>query len=191
MLNIQSICSSNSHLLIEKSASEWEKLKVMKIKTFSTLSIASLALIISACGNAGNTTVNNSTANTATKSNTAVVTNSNQTTVNNRAPVSNTAPTPAGDSDATKIQGELQVGKTESVILYVGMESGDYAGYCFTNDSEAGRAISAACKHREQCAVTGTVDYERGCKVPGLEATLSESGKITKVESAKSLGRKK
>ena len=111
--------------------------------------------------------------------------------MNNAAPVSNTAPAPAGESEASQIEGELQVGKTESVILYVGMESGDYAGYCFTNDSEAGRAILAACKDRDQCAVTGTIDYEGGCKVPGLEATLSESGKISKVVSVKSLGRKK
>ncbi len=166
-------------------------MKILKINTFSALSIASLALLFSACGSAGNTTANISTANTANKSNTSVVANSNQTAVNNTAPVSNTAPTPAGQSEASQIQGELQVGKTESVILYVGMESGDYAGYCFTNDSEAGRAILAACKDREQCAVTGTVDYQGGCKVPGLEATLSESGKISKVESVKSLGRRK
>ena len=154
------------------------------------LSIAS-ALLLSACGNAANTTANNSTANIASKSNTAVVTNSNQPAANNRAPVSNTAPTPQAKSDAEQIQGELQMGKTESVILYVGMESGDYAGYCFTNDSEAGRAILAACKDREQCEVRGTIDSDSGCKVPGLEATLSASGKITGVESAKSLGRKK
>lgn len=77
------------------------------------------------------------------------------------------------------------------MILYFGKESGDYAGYCFTNDSEAGRAILAACKNKEQCEVTGKVDYEGGCKVPGLEADLSASGKILKVESAKSLGGKR
>ena len=165
-------------------------MKIVKISTYSTLSIASVALLFSACGSAGNTTANISTANTSNKSNTSAVANSNQTAVNNKAPVTNTVPTP-GQSEASQIQGELQVGRTESVILYVGMESGDYAGYCFTNDSEAGRAILAACKDREQCAVTGTVDYEGGCKVPGLEATLSESGKISKVEAAKSLGRKK
>lgn len=154
------------------------------------LSIASLALLFSACGNAANTTANNSTANIANKSNTAVVANSNQPAVNNTAPVSNTATTPAAQSEAQKIQGELQVGKTESVILYVGMESGDYAGYCFTNDSEAGRAILAACKDKGQCEVTGTID-DSSCKVPGLEADLSASGKIVKVESAKPLGSRK
>jgi hypothetical protein len=97
---------------------------------------------------------------------------------------------PAGQSDAATIQGELQVGKAESVILYVGMETGDYAAYCFTNASEAGRAILAACKNKGQCEVTGTIaDYR--CKVPGLEADLSASGRIVKVQSVKSLGRKK
>jgi hypothetical protein len=164
-------------------------LKILNSTTFSTLSIASLALLFSACGQSGNTTATNPTANTANK-NTAVVVNSSPTPVNKTAPVSNTAPTPAGESEASEIQGELQVGKTESVILYVGSETGDYAAYCFTNDSEAGRAILAACKDREQCEVNGTVgDYR--CKVPGLEADLSASGKISKVASVKSLGRKK
>ena len=165
-------------------------MKILKTTAFPALSIASLALLFSACGSTGNTTANNSTANTANKSNTAVVANSTPTAANNTAPVSNTAPTPA-PSEASHIQGELEVGKTESVILYVGMETGDYAGYCFTNDSEAGRAILAACKDEDQCDVTGTVDYEKDCKVPGLEATLSASGRISKVESVKSLGRKK
>ncbi len=167
-------------------------MKTTKITTLSTLGIASLALIFSACASASNTTTNTSMTNSTTKSNTAVVVNSNQTAASNTTTVSNTAPTPAAaQSDASEVEGELQVGKTESVILYVGEETGDYAGYCFTNDSEAGRAILAACKDKERCSVKGTVDHEAGCKVPGLEADLSDSGKITKVESAKSLGRKK
>jgi hypothetical protein len=74
--------------------------------------------------------------------------------------------------------------------LYFGEESGDYAAYCFTNNSEAGRAILAACKNGEQCEFSGNVDAESGCKVPGLEADLSASGKVLKVESVRSLGRK-
>lgn len=98
--------------------------------------------------------------------------------------------TPASESEGQNIQGKLQAGKTESVILYVGTESGDYAAYCFTNDSEGGRKILAVCKNGKQCAVKGTVgDYE--CKVPGLEADLSYSAKILKVQSVKGLGRKK
>jgi len=163
----------------------------MKITTFSKLSIASFALLLSACGNAANTTANNSTTSITNRSNTAVVVNANQPAVNNRASVSNTATDTAGKSEGDRIQGELQVGKSDSVVLYFGKETGDYAGYCFTNDSEAGRAILAACKDRAQCEVTGKIDYEGGCKVPGLEADLSASGKIVKVESAKSLGSRK
>lgn len=102
-----------------------------------------------------------------------------------------TTPAPAqeGGEKVEKIRGELQVGKTESVILYVGEESGDYAAYCFANDAEAGRAILAACKNGERCEFSGKVDYAGRCKVPGLEADLSASGKVLKVESVKSLGR--
>lgn len=97
---------------------------------------------------------------------------------------------PAGDSE--NVSGELQIGKTTSVILYVGEETGDYAAYCFKNDSEAGRAILAACKNGEQCEVKATLgDTEADCKVPGLEANLSASFNLVKVASAKSLGRRK
>jgi hypothetical protein len=165
-------------------------MKIPKITILSTLSITSLTLLALACGNAADKSANNSTANITNKSNTAAVVNSNQAPANKTSPVANTSPTPASQSESSEIQGELQVGKTESVILYVGAESGDYAAYCFTNDSEAGRAILTACKNKEQCGVTGTVDDYR-CKVPGLEADLSASGKIVKVASVKSLGRKK
>src|ERR1044071_2840681 len=181
--------SPEASTLIERSASRRGKMKVMKIRIFSTLCIASLALLFSACGSTTNTTVNNSTANT-NKPNTAVVANSTQTPTINPTPVSNTAPAPADDSEASDVSGELQVGKTESTILYVGKETGDYAAYCFTNDSEAGRAVLAACKDGDECQVKGTVDDFK-CKVPGLEADLSASGKIVKVASVKSLGPRK
>ena len=164
----------------------------MRTKTLSTLSLASLALFLFACGSGGNTAANNSTATTVNK--TTTTTNSGPSVANNTAPAANTSPsaTPSGESqEDDNVTGELQVGKTESVILYVGQETGDYAGYCFTNDSEAGRAILAACKDKAQCEVIGKVDHEAGCKVPGLEATLSDSGKIVQVKSAKSLGSKK
>ena len=157
-------------------------------------SVATLAFTISSCDNkaGSNTAANNK--------NTAVVVNSNQTAVNSPTPASNTktandnkTPTPAapsGDSESENVSGELQTGKTESVILYVGEETGDYAAYCFMNDSDAGRAILAACKDKENCEVKATLG-EGGCKVPGLEADLSASFKIEKVSSAKSLGRRK
>ena len=164
------------------------------------LSLAMLAFSFSSC----KTTDSNPAAN-ANKSNNAVVVNSNQTAVNKMTPAANNAPgaannsaanktstaaTTADDTDASKIQGELQVGKTQSLILYVGMESGDYAAYCFANESEAGRAILAACKDKGQCEVTGTTESGK-CEVPGLEADLSDSGRITKVVSVKPLAGKR
>lgn len=99
---------------------------------------------------------------------------------------------PAGDSASEWVTGELQTGKTESLILYVGMETGDYAAYCFKNDSEAGRAILAACKSGERCEIRATLgDTETECKVPGLEANLSASFNVVKVVAVKSLGRRK
>ncbi|HEX8493839.1 MAG TPA: hypothetical protein VF658_13425 [Pyrinomonadaceae bacterium] len=89
-------------------------------------------------------------------------------------------------SESETYTGELQVGKIRSVILYFGEESGDYAAYCFTNKSKVGRAILAACKNRQQCQFTGKV-VGGACKVPGLEATLSDSGRIVSIKSVKSL----
>lgn len=166
----------------------------MKVKTYAILSIASSVLLLSACAGAANTTANSTTTNsstTTTTSNTTAAANSNRTAVTNSTPASNSTPAPATQGGEDKVEGELQVGKTESVILYLGKESGDYAGYCFKNDSDAGRAILAACKDREQCEVTGKVDYEAGCKVPGLEADLSGSGRILSVASAKRIAGKK
>jgi hypothetical protein len=119
-----------------------------------------------------------------------VLANSNQPTKNGGT-VSSSASTPTPKFEGEKIQGELQTGKTQSVILYFGQESGDYAGYCFANDSEAGRTILAACKDRAQCEIIAKLDYEAGCKVPGLEADLSNSGKILQVASASAIATKK
>ncbi len=92
------------------------------------------------------------------------------------------------EATAEAVTGTLQVGERESVILYFGEESGDYAAWCFENDSAAGKRILAACENGQECEVTGTIDYEAGCKVPGLEANLSASGKITSVESVSLIG---
>lgn len=101
--------------------------------------------------------------------------------------------TPEPDADAddsVSYKGALEVGKTDSTILYLGEESGDYAAFCFANNSDVGRAILAACKNGEQCEFVGAVDFESPCKVKNLEADLSASGRITAVESVKSLTRK-
>lgn len=162
-------------------------------KTFlSALSIAALAAF-SACSTptANTPAVNNS--NTATVVNTdpkpsntpPPAVNSANNASNAKTPAAKTAP--AASSEAQQIEGRYQTGKTESLILYVGMETGDYAAYCFANDSEAGRAIAAACKNGDECEVNAEMG-EGKCTVPGLEADLSDSGRISKVISVKSLG---
>ncbi len=172
----------------------------MKLNKIGLSALCAAMFALSACTTAEITNVKP----TANNSNAAV---SNQTNANKTVSVSNTPTNSSGNSNANKtsnpaetandsgeadeISGELQVGKTESVILYFGEESGDYAGYCFPNDSEAGRAILTACKDKQQCEVKGKVDYEAGCQVPGLEADLSAKGKILKVNSVKTSGRKK
>ena len=165
-------------------------MKLTKI-LLSTLSAALLALTFS-CSSAQNVNLSVN----VNKSNTATITNSNQTAVNKSTPAStatppvnktSASPTAEKSGDTQKISGELQNGKTESLILYVGMETGDYAAYCFDNDSDAGRAISAACKQGDRCEVNGEVAPGK-CTVPGLEASLSDSGRIVKVTSVKSLG---
>lgn len=84
--------------------------------------------------------------------------------------------------------GQLNRGKTESAIVSVGMETGDYAARCFDNDSEVGKQILAVCKNGDRCEVVITkTDFESQCKVEGLEADLSSSGKILSVKSVKKL----
>lgn len=158
----------------------------------SAISIAALA-VFSACSTPTATTpaVNNS--NTATvvntepkPSNTPLMpaANSANNASNAKAPAAKT--TPSANGEKRTVEGEYRAGKIESLILYVGMETGDYAAYCFKNDSEAARAISAACKNGEQCRVE--VEMGEGkCTVPGLEAELSDNGRIARVISAKSV----
>lgn len=88
--------------------------------------------------------------------------------------------------------GELNLGKTDSAIVSVGMETGDYAARCFANDSEVGRQILAVCKTGDECEIVAAkIDYEFQCKVEGLEADLSSSGKIISVKSVRKLPKKK
>jgi hypothetical protein len=172
-------------------------MKLTKI-LLSTLSAAALAF--SACSST--TTINvNTTLNNANKANTAIV--NSKPAVNNAAPAANTtgspavnkaasSPSPASDSEATKLEGQLHVGKTGSYLFYVGKETGDFAAFCFANESEAGRAILAACKDGDQCAITAEIEEDEGCKPdPGFEGDLSGRGRITKVESVKKLSGKK
>jgi hypothetical protein len=171
-------------------------------KTFLPVSsVFALAFVFSACSASPG---GNSITNNANQSNAATVVNASPKAENKTTPAANavnssnspankasTKPDPAsGSGEETTVSGKFQTGKTESLILYVGMETGDYAAYCFANDSEAGRAIAAACKNGDECEVTGeTADGK--CAVPGLEADLSASARIVKVKSVKSLGPQK
>lgn len=157
---------------------------------FSALSIALIACVLTACGGmkSSNANANASASNNANKAPAAAAANANQPAATNST---NTAAAPVNLADAEEIEGELQVGKTESVILYVGQETGDYAAFCFVNDSDVGKAIMAGCKDGDWCKVMGVIDFEASCTVPGLEATLSAAGRITKVASVKSSGPRK
>jgi hypothetical protein len=88
-------------------------------------------------------------------------------------------------------KGTLHAGKAESYMVYVGEQSGDLAAFCFANDSEAGRAILAACKDGETCEFTGKVDQGQECKVDKeTQKVLSGSGRVLSVTSVKSLSPK-
>ncbi len=93
-------------------------------------------------------------------------------------------------NETNTFKGALNVGKTISSILYVGEESGDYAAFCFANNSAVGRQILKTCKNGAQCEFTGDIDYEKACAVPNLEADLSAVGTITKLDSVKSFAAK-
>lgn len=85
-------------------------------------------------------------------------------------------------------KGTLHAGKSDSFMVYVGEESGDFAAFCFANDSEAGRAILAACKDGDTCEFTGRVDQGVECKVDKeTQKILSASGRILSVKSARAL----
>jgi hypothetical protein len=170
-------------------------MKTTKI-LLSTLGAAALAFTFSGCPSGGtNVTVN------VNKSNTVVVNNASPAAAKTAAPASSPASTPAANKNSSAatsetsgetqtVSGELQKGNAESVILYVGMETGDYAAYCFDNNTDDGRKILEACGNKMQCEVTAEIS-EGSCKVPGLEADLSDSGRIKKVVSVKTLGKKK
>ena len=156
------------------------------------VSVVSLLSLFAACGGSANININVANANANAAKANAATPSASATPASTAANNTNAAtPKTQAKGDEGEVDGELLVGKTESVILYVGEESGDYAAYCFANDSDAGKAILAACKDKQQCKVTGTIDGTAKCKVPGLEADLSDSGRITAVKSAKSLGKKK
>jgi hypothetical protein len=97
----------------------------------------------------------------------------------------------ANQPETVTYKGKLEIGKTESAIIYLGSESGDLAAFCFTNKSAVGRAILSKCKVGKQCEFTGRVDWNKSCSIkqfypagtdmPGLSA----SGKIISIKSVR------
>jgi hypothetical protein len=159
------------------------------------LSIA-LAFTFSSCsGTAGN----NAASNNANKSNNSTTPAEVEPSIVRTPPpenenVNNKVAAKTEEQETTEritIDGQLHFAKTGSHIFYVGKESGDFAAYCFANESEAGRAILAACKDGDQCEITGEVASDDKCNPPEYKGMLSGSAKIIKVKTVKKLTSKK
>jgi hypothetical protein len=89
-------------------------------------------------------------------------------------------------------KGTLHAGKTGSYLVYVGEETGDFAAFCFLNNSKPGRTILSACKNGDTCQFSGMVDQSKSCKVDAAtRKVLSGSGRILTVSSARSLSQAK
>ncbi len=95
------------------------------------------------------------------------------------------------DTETVTYNGRLEVGKTKSVILYLGSETGDLAAFCFLNKSAVGRAILSKCKPGKECEFTGKVNWDKSCDVkriyPGGKdlQQLSASAEIISVKSVR------
>jgi hypothetical protein len=91
-------------------------------------------------------------------------------------------------TETVTYQGKLIIGATESIIMYLGAESGDLAGFCFPNKSTVGRAILAKCKNGQQCKFTGKVDWNKSCE---YKANYSAQARIISVTSVRKIANKK
>ena len=85
-------------------------------------------------------------------------------------------------------KGQLQVGKGESTIVYLGKDTGDLAAFCFTNKSSIGRAILSKCKNKEQCKFSGRVDWSKPCNI---SESFSARAKIISLKSVRKFVRKR
>lgn len=94
----------------------------------------------------------------------------------------------AQNTERVTYQGKLIVGKNESIIMYLGSESGDLAGFCFPNKSTVGRAILAKCKNGQQCKFTGKVDWSKNC---AYKENYSAQAKIISVTSVRKISNRK
>ena len=94
----------------------------------------------------------------------------------------------AQNAEKVIYQGQLKIGKTESIIIYLSAETDDLLGFCFRNKSRVGRAILAKCRNGQECEFTGKVDWSRHCAFDEgfqSEAEIISVTKVRKVASGK------
>ncbi len=91
-------------------------------------------------------------------------------------------------SEMVTYEGQLQFGKRESTIVYLGEETGDLAAFCFTNKSSIGRTILSKCKNKELCKFSGRVNWNSSCSISG---GFSARAKIVSLKSVRKLVRKR
>jgi len=91
-------------------------------------------------------------------------------------------------SEMVTYEGQLQIGKRQSTIVYLGEETGDLVGFCFMNKSSIGRTILSKCKNKQQCKFRGRVDWSNSCSISG---GFSSRAKIVSLKSVRKLARKR
>jgi hypothetical protein len=84
-------------------------------------------------------------------------------------------------------EGQLKIGKTESVIIYLSEVTDEFWGFCFRNKSAAGRAILAKCENGDECEFTGEVDPRKNC---APQAGVNGKARITLVKAVRRIIRK-
>jgi hypothetical protein len=81
------------------------------------------------------------------------------------------------------VAGEFTPGAKYSYLYYFGAESGDSVVWYFETQSPAGQMITAACKPKKQCYVTG--GYLTDKKIPKeIPETTSGSWRLVEVTQA-------
>ncbi|HVE59690.1 MAG TPA: hypothetical protein VNB22_22960 [Pyrinomonadaceae bacterium] len=94
----------------------------------------------------------------------------------------------AQNTERVTYQGKLIVGARESIIMYLGSESGDLAGFCFPNKSSVGRTILSKCKNGQQCKFTGKVNWSKSCT---YKENYSAQAGIISVTSVRKISNRK
>lgn len=91
------------------------------------------------------------------------------------------ATTTEDNAQAGTWSGQIKTGPSESVLNYVGAESGDWVPMRFQNDSEAGKKLLAVCGNDDLCEFTGAVEFLDEAPPPDASAV----GRIVRVDRVK------